>query len=413
MNSNELNPKRDRNGVFISCLLVISCLYKIAVVKDGVLQRILSPIVGFLPLTDISKYTNTISLVKMLLVGLCLHTICILYWLYRERWKIRVTRSINEECLLLIFLVRMISECWVHRGLSAYSLVYDLLCVFFVLVFYQIGPNEEDMCSFQERISKCIYRIGFVCAVFAVAYYVVGLNQSFSVFEFRLYRIGGFAFDAILAGFLYGIGLISAFDLHKAEKIKTIELVVAAIFFAVGMLLTGSRSALYFLTFAIFYFIGSKKRFSKYLYIGLFGVLAIIVYSSFVAEQDLSFVSDGARSYKYALAFDVFVSHPVAGVGTNMFQFYDEVYGSNPHNLPLTLLAENGIIGFLPWIIWFIVSMINVVKTKSQYWRWLMISFIMLSMILGTLTNTITVILMILVTWTCEVSSKTEEYEQV
>lgn len=412
MGNRPLTSRKDRTGTFLSCLLVFSCLYKIAVVKDGMLQRVLTPIANALPYSGIGRYTNSIMIVKIFLVGLSLHVICIVYWLFQERGKIRITRSVTEECLLLMFVIRMISEFWVHKGLSTYSIIYDLLCIFFVLVFYQIRPDKEELHCIQESLACCVYRIGLLCAVFAIANFVIGLTQSISTFEFREYRIPGFLFDSILAGGIYGLGLISAINLHSRCKMKSMKLVMVAAVLAVGCLLTGSRSALYFLAIACFYFVGSKKKFSKYLYIGLFVVIAVVLYSNILAEQDISFVSDGARAYKYKLAFDVFVNHPVAGVGTNMFHLYDTVYGSNPHNLPLTLLAENGIIGFIPWFIWFIKSVINAVKTKEQYWRWMMISYMILSMILGTLTNTITVIIMVMVTWACEVSEESGNGEE-
>lgn len=244
MDNSTLISKKDRTGTLLSCLLVFSCLYKIAVVKDGILQKVLSPIVNILPYSDIGRYTNSISIVRIFLVGMSLHGVCLVYWLLHEQGKIRLTRSANEECLLLILGIRMISEFWVHRGLSAYSLTYDLLCLFFVLAFYQIRPDKKELESIQESLARCFYRIGILCAFFAIAYFFAGLMQSISSFEFREYRIGGFLFDSILAGCLYGFGLISAVHLYLENKVKLPVLIVSAVIFSVGCLLTGSRSAL-------------------------------------------------------------------------------------------------------------------------------------------------------------------------
>ena len=406
MDREKLISQKRKDGAFVVWLLVFSCFYKIAVVDGGIIYKLLSSLVNNLPLAETSRYTDTITIVKLYFIGISLHTFCLFFWLFRERWRIRVTHSLKEECLLLMFAIRMLSEFYIHKGMSAYSFVYDVLCFFVILVFYQIRNDVDNLTNLQLRVAQCIYRIGLLCAIFALSYFFVGLRQDFSAFEFRYFRIGGFMFDAILAGFLYGIGLISAFDLHKQGKIKTVELIVAAILFSIGCLLTGSRGAFYFLAIAIFYFVGSKKSYSKYVFVGMFVVLAIVLYSTFLTEQEVSFVSDGARSYKYSLAFKVFLDHPVTGVGTNMFHYYDTIYGSNPHNLPLTMLAENGAIGFLPYAVWFVSSFIDIVKTKSQYWRWMAISFVVLSMILGTLTNMITVIIMVMVTWACEATKE-------
>ena len=385
-------------------LLVISCLYKIAVVNNGILQGVLSPLVRMLPLSEISRYTNTVSIVKIPFLGIVLHLSCIVFWLIRKRGKIKKTRSISETCLLIIIAIRFLSEFIVRRGISTYWAGYYVLCIFVILFFYQIQPDQTVLNDVQIHITWSIYGIGFACTIFAILYYFVGLGQDFSVFSFRYFRIGGFMFDTILAGFLYGIALLSGFELYGRRKISGLLMIGSLILFVVSCLLTGSRGSFYFMVFALAFYVGNRVGFSRYVVLGIFAALGVVLYSTFLSEQSISFLSDGARSYKYALAFRTFLSHPIFGVGSNMFHTYDLIYGSNPHNLPLTMLSENGVIGFLPYLIWFISSIVNIAQTKNMYWRWMSISFLMLSMILGVLTNIITVLIMIMVTWGCEVS---------
>ena len=341
---------------------------------------------------------------KIYFLGMVLHLICLVCWLIKEKGKIKIPKSNNEKCLLIIIAVRALSELIVHRGISTYSVLYYLLCFFVILFFYQIEQSQSMMLNIQDRVSWCIFIIGLICSLFAIMYYIVGLGKSFAAFSFRFYRIGGFLFDSILAGFMYGIGLLSAFDLYRRKRLSGFLTIVSIIIFLIGCLLTGSRGSFYFIILAMTYYIGNKLGFSRYVVVGLFVALGAVLYSTFLAEENVSFVSDSARSYKYALALSVFKNKPIFGVGTNMFHYHDLIYGSNPHNLPLAMLSENGVVGFIPYVMWFICNMVNLKQTTNSYWRWMSISFFVLSMIFGVLSNMITVIIMVMVTWGCDTS---------
>ena len=395
------------DGQFVAAMLTIACLYKIAVVKNGLIHSLLLPLVNILPLSEVSRYTNTISIVKMHLPVLVLQFVCVFVWLHRKKWKLKRFRNPNALALLAIFIVRFISELYSHKGsLSIYTLGYDVICLLFVIIIYQFKTDGEHHEKLQSRIVMCVFRIAFVCSLFALANFAVGLGLNFSAFRFRNYRIGGFIFDAILAGFIYGVGLLSAFELYKRHMIKPWLLIVSMSLFVIGDLLTGSRSSIYFLVMAVWYYICNKKGYTRFLVVALFLVMGAALYFNLLSNESISFVSDGPRSYKYALAFKVFRENSIIGVGTNMFHNYDVIFGSNPHNLPLTILAENGIIGFIPYAIWIVINIYNMVRTKSMFWRLFNICFMLLSMILGTLTNMITVLIMIIASWGCDVSKE-------
>lgn len=402
--------RKRSEGRTIAALLIISCLYKIAVVKGGVLERLLMPLVNHLPLSEVSRYTNTISIVKLYALGLSLHAVCMLFWLVREKGKIWIRKSQNEISLLLLFFVRFASELYAHKGaITPYNFVYDILCFIILFMIYQNKNNPDLLDKVQESATWSIFGIGFVCSIFAFVYFLAGLQQSFSNFNFRQFRIGGFLFDSILAGFFYGLGTISSIALYNQKRISKLLFFVSLFFMLVGCFLTGSRASFYFLILAVGYYFGSNRGYSRVLILALIAVLIVFFYQSILSESEISFTSDEARSYKSRLAFQLFLSHSISGVGSNMFHNYDPIYGSNPHNLPLTILAENGIIGFIPYAIWAITNIINIIRTKNHYWKWLCISFMVLSMILGTLTNMITVILMILSSWSCEATKPQAE----
>ena len=66
--------------------------------------------------------------------------------------------------------------------------------------------------------------------------------------------------------------------------------------------------------------------------------------------EDSDYGSVGIRMEMYNSAFELFKQHPVFGVGLSNFSFLTN-YGINyPHNVPLEILAELGIIGALYFI---------------------------------------------------------------
>lgn len=83
----------------------------------------------------------------------------------------------------------------------------------------------------------------------------------------------------------------------------------------------------------------------------------------------------GSRGTLYKLAFKEFQKSPLTGMGP---MGYTVKYGMYPHNVPLELLCETGLLGFIPLmalIIWAVVQMAKAGWTKTHV-RYLLLFFI-------------------------------------
>jgi hypothetical protein len=84
--------------------------------------------------------------------------------------------------------------------------------------------------------------------------------------------------------------------------------------------------------------------------------LALLLSKQFAKEP---FWQDESRQCAFGAAWGMFLAHPVTGVGFGQYRQHFEAFDgcglgvvlNHAHNLPLQLLAETGILGFLSWAI--------------------------------------------------------------
>lgn len=93
----------------------------------------------------------------------------------------------------------------------------------------------------------------------------------------------------------------------------------------------------------------------------LSGVIGLV--SSFYNPSD---VYGFERIYYYATALQLFVTHPLLGVGAGNYQFFDRSYegeaaGGIAHNQFLTIAAETGVTGLMMFL-WLIVVLLRIRK---------------------------------------------------
>jgi len=140
-------------------------------------------------------------------------------------------------------------------------------------------------------------------------------------------------------------------------------------FGALGVLASGSRGALLaFIASATLMLIITRKIGKVVLVVLLVAALLVPVLLSFDSlplqrmEEVDSFTAN-TRLYLYFLAFQMFMEHPIAGVGSMNFQEFlsDTDWNlnlANTHSLYLQVLSENGTLGFLLaagsflWLVW-------------------------------------------------------------
>lgn len=184
------------------------------------------------------------------------------------------------------------------------------------------------------------------------------------------------------------IGLLLIVSKVKYKKSKLNILLI--VLFVISLLMTGKRAQPIFglLTIVVVYYItisvkdkNAVKRFFKILCFAAAGVgagtiliLTVPTFSTFVRRfqesADSGDVSSG-RFTLWKLAFEGFASHPIFGIGWEMFKpLYSWQFSSerdyDVHNTYFQLLCEAGIVGFIIYMTWFILLITISIK---QYKR--------------------------------------------
>ncbi|WP_230863639.1 O-antigen ligase family protein [Campylobacter concisus] len=205
---------------------------------------------------------------------------------------------------------------------------------------------------------------------------------------FELKSIGHVNHSAIFMLLVLCIALISMGELKKIYE-KNICIVIAGIC-ALGVMITGSRAAMYLLPvviFSILFFqiINKQTNFKVSLGIIILFIAIIFSYTYISANitQDIRIYSKLTRGVTgsetrypiFASAFYTWLEHPFFGIGSGEFKTIDitkyfpgngEVRVSHAHNTFLTFLTEKGIIALLAYLVFQLSLFIKFIKNFRQ-----------------------------------------------
>jgi hypothetical protein len=122
--------------------------------------------------------------------------------------------------------------------------------------------------------------------------------------------------------------------------------------------------------FVLRYFTGNLTELGETRFASRF----VLSYSDVQAGEDIS----SGRTYLYSLAIDAFKAKPIFGIGVGKFPQYSGT-GTDVHNAYLQVLCEQGIIGFILYIIPLIVSLFYTHKlyhrVPQQEKKYMLLSF--------------------------------------
>lgn len=116
-----------------------------------------------------------------------------------------------------------------------------------------------------------------------------------------------------------------------------------------------------------------KKAFLLCLIIAVVAVVASPLGQSMI--DSLTFQDTvSSRDIKRQLAIEQFGNSPVFGIGTGQYAIYEAslgmpansgLHGTNPHNVYVQVLCENGLVGFIPFVLGLICSLWLAFKRKN------------------------------------------------
>ena len=220
---------------------------------------------------------------------------------------------------------------------------------------------------------------------------------------------GIFGSELVAGAYISQIGLLMLFLIKENNifKEKTFNKIIQNIFILflfLTIIFTGERNAiLIFLICIILFFLFQKKQkirsilISNFIFLIIFSVLILNSYSiktryvnfleNIGVEKKTSLVEkikNNPWSYHYQAAFELFLKKPLLGHGYKSFRLkcsettidkdtikrkhYYRDYracSSHPHNYMMEFLSENGIIGFLFYVIFILIIFFKILKARK------------------------------------------------
>ena len=340
--------------------------------------------------------------------------ITIVYLINLSSEQIKFAKKFNLG-LLIFFIIILIISTYLAFGISNNFYKSILLIKFPILLIaiIQTFSNFENYKLFKKYfIILSILLLVFMLDI--IFQFIFGKN----IFGFKpdmcntyneCNRFGGMFNDELISGGYISLIIIPFFLLiNKVFSSKYIK--YFPVFILVVVLLTGERSALLLsLLFCISYyciFLNSKKQkliFFTLFMIGLFSISFLLPtktmarYSSDLTnlllvknekgKKELNLIENNPWMKHYITSIYIFKQKPFIGNGLKSFRVncaqYEKIFKNNknfkacathPHNFFLEVLVDTGLLGFLPFVIFFFLLVyLNINKLKDPQYKLILI----------------------------------------
>jgi len=330
--------------------------------------------------------------------------ICLVFFVSAAMFKSMpiLSKIANIDTTIFLLLLSVASlNIYAFLFKRGYKIVLDLSLLFLILFavwllignFYSLTPEYGNEKSFRFLVFNIFV---FIAPTFFIndlmrirniilAFIILGLFSSIislytniNVLEEEYTRLSTYGANPIAFSIGIGIALIlilSSFSYLKNNIIKTI-LLLSSPALLISMILSNSRGPLsaFIIASLIYFLIISKSSMIRKLLIIIFLVVLIgsffvilpeqstYRYMSIVEENPKNIVSFASRIELLQTAFKTFTLHPIIGVGTGGFAGVVGLPKQYPHNIVLEILSENGIIGLLFFLGFFILSILYAIK---------------------------------------------------
>ena len=300
---------------------------------------------------------------------------------------------------------------------------------FLIIFTFYLILNSLFLGKNLESISRAVGFLRYIILAFAIAYYLSLESRKYekSVFKFwvliflfvtfdlffeyllgynffTMYsseypgRLGGLTGTELkIGGYYFGFALLSFAFVSGYNKNKILYLFF--ITFLVVALLIGERSNFLkiLIISSIFILFLKKKSIIKNLtfliIFIIFGVIFIMNNQSFKLryyqqiiglKNDIKIIKTNKHLENYATAIQVIKKNPIFGVGVKKYRYesFKKEYnqyknitfngmGNHPHQIHFELLAELGLIGYIPlisYLIYFIVKSFNSFRKNNNFY---------------------------------------------
>ena len=172
-----------------------------------------------------------------------------------------------------------------------------------------------------------------------------------------------------------------SFLLLGATRLKAPVRIIVILLCMVAGVVTGARTFYYLLVIVGAYLMLAKTRDVSLEKKALLLCLMIAVVAVVASPLGQSMIDSltfqdivSSRDIKRQLAIEQFGNSPVFGIGTGQYAIYEAslgmpansgLHGTNPHNVYVQVLCENGLVGFIPFVLGLICSLWLAFKRKN------------------------------------------------
>ena len=308
------------------------------------------------------------------------------------------------KILMIIYFYLIINSLYnyyLDRSLGASGIIRSLGFIKFIFLTLSFSILIKD----KKELEKILYFWSFIIifVIFDVYFEFIFKQNILGFKSLDHTRIVSFFYDEMVVGaFLLTFSyVIISYQLEKKNKYKHF-FIFFLILIPITIMVTGERSNFIksVLIFSIM-ILAIDKSYFPIKKIGLIFItiisISLIIFANktiFLKQTELfkriMIVEDNLHFFEkfknikyiqhYKLAIDVFNDHKIFGVGSKNFRFKceDEKYydknvmkfnyncSTHPHQLHFEILSEQGIIGYLLILYFFIIFFRNFIKNKSK-----------------------------------------------
>ena len=291
---------------------------------------------------------------------------------------------------ILIVISSLVSENKIMALKS--SFFYFRFC-FFSLCVWLILEREK-------QILKCIYIALLLCfslLIFDSIFQYLSGSNIFNKEIIQKDRISSFFGDELIMGsYLMRFSpFLMALSFYFYKKKKHEKFLIPSVIFLflvqITIFLSGERSSFILFNFSILFFLIFLNDFKKIKFIIFIFYLIILTllltidspFKKRIVDLTLkqaqineigfpNYIFSKQHNEHYLSAWKMFLDNKLIGIGPKNFReickkdkynFSELTCSSHPHNIPLQLLSETGIIGFLIYLILNIVIWYNLIKS--------------------------------------------------